>query len=176
MSRKHLIALLAAAFTLLGAQRLAARAATENPAPPRDPAHAHNSHAAHHPPPASKIDANHVRWAADAPLREGMRRMKTAIDGSIHQESGQLDQARVLAIASEVDQAAAFMFATCKLEQDPDAALHGLLARLMAGAEALRRGPDEVAALGAMRAALTDYVRLFDDPTFHASPSGAPGD
>jgi hypothetical protein len=176
MPTKHPVALLAATFALLGAQTLAARAATENPAPPREPTHAHDSHAGHHPPAASTIDANHVRWATDAPLREGMRRMKTAVDGSIHQASGQLDQARVQAIASEVDQAAAFMFATCKLERDPDAALHGLLARLMAGAEALRRGPDEVAALASMRAALTDYVRLFDDPTFHAAATGAAGD
>lgn len=120
--------------------------------------HAHHAHAA-----APEIDPGHVRWATDAPLRDGMRRMHDAIAGVA---STHPDRARALVVAAEVDQAAAYMFANCKLEAEPDVALHGLLARLMAGAQALRQDPDDAAALLPMRAALVDYARLFDDPTF----------
>lgn len=113
-----------------------------------------------------RIDPDHVRWTTDAPLREGMRRMRDAIHALGDHASDHPDQELVLKAATEVDEAAAFMFANCQLEAEPDVALHGLLARLMAGAQALRQQPDDAAALTPMRAALLDYTRLFDDPAF----------
>jgi hypothetical protein len=56
------------------------------------------------------------------------------------------------------------MFANCKLEAEPDIALHGVLARLMAGTQALRADPASAAPVAGMRSAVTDYARLFDDP------------
>lgn len=52
----------------------------------------------------------------------------------------------------------------CRLEPEPDVALHGILARLVAGSEALRGAPADPAPVAGMRDALADYVRLFDDP------------
>ena len=56
------------------------------------------------------------------------------------------------------------MFANCDLEPEPDVALHGILARLMAASEALREAPADPAPVAGMREALADYGRLFDDP------------
>ena len=56
------------------------------------------------------------------------------------------------------------MFANCKLEPEPDLALHGVLARLMAGTRSLHAHPADAAPVAAMRAAVQDYGRLFDDP------------
>ena len=125
-------------------------------------AHAQH-HDQHH---GSGVPADHVRWAPDAPLQEGMRRMRDALEGLAHHEMGHLDETQVDNLATEVDDAAAFMFANCKLEPEPDVALHGVLARLMAGAEALHANPADPAPVADMRAALQDYPKLFDDPGF----------
>ena len=58
------------------------------------------------------------------------------------------------------------MFAQCELASEPDAALHQLLVRLMAGANALDANPSDLAPLDAMEMAVADYTRLFDDPDF----------
>ena len=67
-------------------------------------------------------------------------------------------------MAGDVDAAVESMFANCRLEPEPDVALHGILARLMAGSKALRDAPADPAPVGPMRDALADYERLFDDP------------
>lgn len=122
---------------------------------------------------AASVPVDHVRWTPDAPLQEGMRRMRDALEGLKHHEMGHLDETQVLNLATEVDEAAAFMFAHCKLTPEPDVALHGLLAQWMAGAEALRANPIDAAAVAPMRAALEDYPRLFDDPAFfETEPQG----
>lgn len=175
MYPKRAITLLMPMVLLVAATGHAAAGATDAGSTPRAPAQAqaqepregHDGHHAHHATAdVADIEADHVRWETDAPLRQGMRRMRDAIDGIGDAASAGPDQARVLAAAAEVDQAAAFMFANCKLDPKPDAALHGLLARLMAGAQALRQAPDDADALVPMRAALIDYGGLFDDPAF----------
>jgi hypothetical protein len=60
------------------------------------------------------------------------------------------------------------MFANCKLDPEPDHALHDILARLMSGARALHAMPADPTPVASMRAALEDYPRLFDDPTLLA--------
>lgn len=122
-------------------------------------------HAQHH---GTVVSAGHVRWAPDPPLQQGMRRMRDALAGLAHHEMGHLDETQVDNLATEVDEAAAFMFANCKLEPEPDVALHGVLARLMAGAEALHAAPADPTPVADMRAALEDYTKLFDDPALFA--------
>jgi hypothetical protein len=158
--------LLAMALALLAGTARAALADSAPAAEPATSALGHGGHHGHHSPvsPAG-VPADHVPWATDAPLRDGMRRMRDAIAGVGHDESGQSDQDQALVAATEVDQAAAYMFANCTLAAEPDAALHGLLARLMAGAQALRQHPVPAAALASMRATLVDYAQLFDDDT-----------
>ena len=69
-------------------------------------------------------------------------------------------------MAAEVEDAAAYMFGHCTLAPEPDAALHGVLARLLGGARALAADPADTTPVAAMREAVADYPRLFDDPDF----------
>lgn len=128
-------------------------------------AHAeHDGHAAHDVDAASQVPAGHTPWTPDAPLIEGMARVREAMTGLAHHEMGHLGESNVLVLAGDIDDAIAYMFANCKLEAEPDIALHGVLARLMAGTQALRADPASAAPVAGMRAAVTDYARLFDDP------------
>ncbi|MBD7989058.1 DnrO protein [Luteimonas sp. Sa2BVA3] len=130
--------------------------------------HDHGTHAAHagpadHAAPAA-IPSDHVRWTPDAPLVDGMGQVRKAVATLAHLEMGHLGEAHVLTLAGDVDAAVESMFANCRLEPEPDVALHGILARLMAGSKALRDAPADPAPVGPMRDALADYERLFDDP------------
>ena len=125
-------------------------------------AHAHDdAHAGH-----AAVDADvpvpegHEPWTPDAPLIEGMSRIRTAVAG-METAAGPAATAGHLA---DVDEAIRFIFANCRLEPAPDAALHGVLARLQAASGALHADPADTAALSSMRAAVANYEVLFDDP------------
>jgi len=135
-----------------------------------DHQHDPDHHAARHG--ALEIPADHVRWTPDEPLIAGMRRVAAAVDGLAHHEMGHLNDEQVLSLSREVDEAIAYMFAHCSLEPEPDVALHGLLARLMAGTRDLEQDPASATAVAGMRAAVEDYTKLFEDPGFPA-PSQA---
>src|SRR3546814_16854299 len=76
------------------------------------------------------VPGNHVKWTPDAPLVEGMSRVRTALEG-LESESHP-DDAAVAALATDIDSAVEYMFANCQLPPAPDVALHAVLARLMA--------------------------------------------
>ena len=106
------------------------------------------------------VPEGHAQWEPDAPLIEGMSRVRTAIDGL-----GQApDEAAVLAGAAEVDAAVEYMFENCSLPVEPDIALHAILARLMAGTQALNANPADTAPVHDMHGAVANYEALFDDP------------
>src|SRR5690606_5016495 len=94
----------------------------------------------------------------------GMSRVRKAVATLAHLEMGHLDARQVLTVADDIDAAIEDMFANCRLAPEPDVALHGILARLMAASKALREVPEDPAPAATMRAALADYARLFDDP------------
>lgn len=106
------------------------------------------------------VPDNHVKWEPDAPLVEGMSRVRGAIDGL--GQSG--DEAAVLAGAAEVDAAIEYMFENCSLPVEPDVALHAVLARLMAATQALNADPSDTSPVHDMHAAVDNYEALFDDP------------
>ncbi len=108
------------------------------------------------------VPANHVQWTPDAPLMEGMSRVRTAL-GGLETES-HADDATVLARAADIDAAVEYMFANCKLPTEPDIALHAILARLMAGTQALKANPSDGSPVADMHAAVHNYEALFDDP------------
>jgi len=137
-------------------QNHAEQAAVQEPAP----------HAAHGAMP--DVAPDHVRWQPDEPLRQGMRRMHAVVEVLGHGEHGHVDRSQFPRLTREVEAAAADMFARCSLEPEPDAALHGILARLLGSARALRENPSDPAPIAQMRAAVADYPRLFDDPSFPA--------
>lgn len=106
------------------------------------------------------VPADHKPWTPDAPLVEGMSRVRSAI-ADLH---AQPDQATVVARAADIDSAIQYMFANCKLDPEPDIALHAVLARLIAGTQALHANPADTAPVVDMHAALANYEQLFDDP------------
>lgn len=125
-----------------------------------------------------QLSAKHVaaasvpaqRWAPDASLRAGIRRVHAAVDQLKHYEMGHMSAPMAAGRAGEVADAVTYMFAHCKLDEAPDAALHGILAPLFGAAQALQTDPaGHVAAVGDMRAALARYPQYFDDPGWDAS-------
>lgn len=135
-------------------------------------AHAHDTDHAGAATHASGVDfpvpENHEPWTPDAPLMEGMSRVRAAIAALQDQPGATAVEDR----AADIDAAVAYMFENCKLPAEPDIALHAILARLMAGTQALHADPDDTAPVADMHAAVENYERLFDDP---GSTSDGPG-
>ena len=104
------------------------------------------------------------RYVTDAPLRTGMARVTAALVELHSYEAGQMSADAALERVATIEAAARYMFANCKLPAAPDAALHGMLVPLLAGAAALKQDPQDLAAVAAMRHAVADYPRYFDDP------------
>lgn len=104
------------------------------------------------------------RWTPDAPLRAGMRSAYQAVDELQHAEKGHMSAAMTRDRAATVVAAVTSMFANCKLNAEPDAALHGILVPLLSAAQALQANPDNTAPVADMRAAIAHYPRYFNDP------------
>ncbi len=126
----------------------------------------HSGHAAHATEATPAIPAQ--RWATDAPLRAGMRQVSASVNILALDRAGRLDAGRRTAAAAQIDAAIKDMIANCKLEPDADAALHGLLAKFMIGADAARKGPLSAAGLTSMQEALARYPQMFNDPDWAA--------
>lgn len=124
------------------------------------PQQLHAEHAAQSPPVAVPAQ----RWAPDAPLRQGMRRARVAVENLERYEAGQMGATDAVRQAAEVEAAVVFMFSNCKLAPEPDEALHGILVPLITAAQALKADPKRLAAIGEMRAAIEYYPQYFDDP------------
>lgn len=118
---------------------------------------------------AAGADAPVQRWAADAPLREGMTRVRAALEELRHYEMGHMTPAMARERAVAIEDAVAGMFAHCKLAADADAALHGTLLPLLTAAQRLDKDPRDLSAIAAMRHAVAAYPQRFDDPQW---PSG----
>ena len=123
-----------------------------------DPA-AHAAHAGHD----ARPQAPAHRWATDVPLRAGMRNLREATETLHHYEMGHLDDVQRDNAVDKIDAAIQDMIAHCTLKPDADAALHGLLATFIAGANAARAGTFGKAELVPMQDALTQYPRMFED-------------
>jgi hypothetical protein len=104
-----------------------------------------------------------VRWASDAPLREGMRRVRATTQALAHAAHGHLDAGQVQGISAELEGAVRAMFANCRLAPGPDAALHPLLARVLQVSTSLAGGGFDAAALAELQAVLARYPELFED-------------
>lgn len=129
-----------------------------NPSPAIHAAHAQETT-------TSTADRGDKRWATDPALRDGMRRVRQGVQALERGARGRPDAAK----AADIDGAVNYMIANCQLEPDADAALHGLLAKFLVGADAARTGKNIPAALADMQAALKQYPELFDDPAWNAA-------
>lgn len=131
------------------------------------------THADAHAPAAPALPGLPVTpWPGDRALREGMRRMQRAVEALGHAEHHHLDAGQTIAAAQQVQAAAEYMIANCKLAPEPDAALHGLLATLLTGAAAIKADPATTAPVAEMREAMALYPRLFQDADWQADTSG----
>ena len=122
----------------------------------------HEGHAQHRPAP---VLAEGQRWATDPPLRAAMTRIREAVERNApayDQQRLQTADAETLANAVESD--ITYMIANCRLDSEPDAALHALIGRMMNAAAALRKDPISEAGLPRLVAVLHEYQATFDHP------------
>lgn len=130
-------------------------------------AHEHAGHAqaaAPVPPPAQP-------WAADATQAADMGEIHTALEQLRHYEMGHMDAALAKDRVGAIEDAAADIFAKCKLAPEQDAVLHGMLVPLLAAAQKFEADPRDLSQLQAMRVAVAEYPRYFEAPDW-AAPSG----
>ncbi|MHB8913282.1 MAG: DnrO protein [Lysobacter sp.] len=129
-------------------------------------ARAQNGHDHHAPATAVAQAVPAQRWATDAPLRTGMGRIRTAVDALQHYERGHMGPEQAIALATQIEGDVTYLVANCKLQPQADVALHVIIAELVAGAQALKANPANLAAIPPMREVLADYARNFNDPGF----------
>ena len=120
---------------------------------------AHHDHAAH----TAATQTPTQRWTTDAPLRAGMRDLREATELLNHYQMGHLDDVQRDNAVAAIDAAIKNMIANCKLKPDADTALHGLLAKFIAGADAARAGKFTKVELVPMQEALARLPQLFVD-------------
>ena len=127
-----------------------------------------DDHAAHqHGHQAADLQLDHgQRWQTDAPLREGMERIRAAVAAAADHTNatGGLNASSGKVLADEIDAGIAYMVTHCRLAPQADANLHILIGQ-MAEAATLAREPNESpGALAQMRAALDTYSHYFAHP------------
>jgi hypothetical protein len=153
---KAILLAAAAVLALLSANVLPAQHVATDAEPEH---HAHAAHGA-----APELAAGQ-RWATDAPLRESMLRIRDGVAASaaaFHEGALSADEAQALATAVDAD--VQFMIANCRLAPEPDAALHALIGRMLAAAEALRADPAAPGGMPELVSVLRDYGASFDHP------------
>ena len=127
----------------------------------------HDAHAAHGAPP---VLPEGQRWATDEPLRAAMTRIREAVERSAPAHGArQLQAAGAGALATAVEQDIAYMVANCRLEPEPDAALHALIGRMANAAAMLKEDPLSDAGLPELVAVLHEYQATFDHPGWTAA-------
>lgn len=140
-------------------------------------AHAAQGHAHEHAPgaqaPVLKLNAG-KKWASDEPLRQGMTRIRDAVEArlpAVHR--GQLGTAQYAALGSEIDAQIAGIVSHCKLEPAADEVLHVILAEMIEGNETLQgKNAKARRSAGVVKVvhALTQYGKHFEHPGWK-SPS-----
>ena len=125
---------------------------------------AHHDH--HHDKHAAELSLDHgKKWQTDAPLRQGMQRIRDAALQAVpafHQDRfSQTDAAKLAAhIRAQVD----YLVEHCKLEPRADASLHALIGELLLGADTLEREPLSMQGLPGIIQTLRVYPDYFDHP------------
>ena len=126
------------------------------------PVHAQHVHAN----PAPPASHSATRWAADAPLRAGMRGARDVVAALEHGRRGHLNAGQVRRLAAQLEGHVHGIFANCKLVPQADAELHSILLPLLNGARALAADPGNLHPVAPMQRALAAYARRFKDPGF----------
>ncbi|MCZ2415873.1 MAG: hypothetical protein LC136_16635 [Burkholderiales bacterium] len=156
--RRSLGAMLAAAVLTAGALAgTAAWAAAEH-------SHGHDAH-------ALELNAG-KKWATDDPLRQGMTKIRDAVDAklpAVHR--GKMSTAQYAALGGEIDAQIAHIVQNCKLDPKADEVLHVILADLMEGNEILQgKKAKQKRSAGVVKIvhSLEQYGNYFDHPGWKA--------
>lgn len=124
-----------------------------------------HGHAGH---PAMQLELEHGRtWQTDAPLREGMSRIRQGVM-SASQNGKSPSAAQAGQLVGDIERAVADMVARCRLAPKADANLHILLGRLLSAATKLKANPNAADGLPQMREVLDLYPRYFAHPGWQA--------
>jgi len=142
-------------------------AALAAPAAAQSQAHSHDGAAAT----AHALKLNQGRkWATDAPLREGMTRIRALVAPRLDDaHAGRLTPAQYRELAARIEGEVGTIVAECKLEPQADAMLHLVIADLLGGAEAMagkQAGQRPGQGMAKVAQALDGYGRYFDHPGF----------
>ncbi len=132
-----------------------------------------HDHAAHASLDGTQVQVPSVRWKVDAPLQDGMGRIHQALEELRHYEMGHMSEAMAQDRAGLILEAGAYIFAHCKLEPQQDAVLHDMLVPLLAAAQKLKEHPQDMSEVAAMRKAVVNYPRYFDDPGWDANAASS---
>lgn len=107
------------------------------------------------------------RWASDAPLRQGMGKIRGALQAkleAVHHDTLADEQYKPLADTTQ--QQLAYIVSHCKLKPEADAALHGIIGRMSQAADAMAGKSEVKPRAGAMLLAdaLDEYGKTFEHP------------
>ncbi len=106
------------------------------------------------------------RWATDAPLRQGLERIRDAVAPIVAASTARpLTKDEGTALSGAIKDQVQYLVENCKLEPKADAALHVLLNDFLEGADAVVAGdPNSKAGLERIMQALNLYPQYFDHP------------
>jgi len=110
------------------------------------------------------------KWAADAPLRDGMSRIRALVEPQLAPaHAGKVNATQYAALAGRIETEVGGIVANCKLEPEADAALHAVIAEIGAGTDAMagknaQQRPAQ--GLGPVAKAVNDYAGQFEHPGF----------
>lgn len=135
------------------------------PATAQTGTHGHEAAAPH------KLTLDHGRkWATDAPLRDGMSRIRGLVAPRVgDSRAGKVDAAEYRRLAAQLETEVGTIVAECKLEPKADAMLHLIVADLLQGADAMAGKTESLRpaqGLAKVATALNDYGAHFDHPGF----------
>lgn len=167
----HPIRLQRLTTAIAAAAFVAAAALAAGPAqaqtPTQAPAHEHGHDAAT----PAKLSLDHgKKWATDAPLRDGMNRIRAIVEpqlGPAH--AGKLGKAQYAALAGQIETEVGGIVANCKLDPKADEVLHAVIGEIGAGTDAMSgktAGKRPAQGLVQVANAVNDYAAHFDHPGF----------
>jgi hypothetical protein len=165
MNRKQRMSPWALSLAVVAAALAAACTPVAMAATPAAPAGAHAHDGAH----GTKLRLDHGRkWATDAPLREGMTRIRALVAPQVAgTHGGTIGAAEYAALAAKVEVEVGNIVTNCKLPPEADAALHVVLGQLAEGTGTMAgRTPGAQPRKGLLQvvAAVNEYGRYFEHP------------
>jgi hypothetical protein len=112
---------------------------------------------------------NGQRWQSDEALRTGMNRMRDVMATALPKiHRGKLSAAEFTALAGKVQEQIDYVTANCKLPEDADLVLHGILEQIIGGADAMKARTKQGGGAAKIVGALNVYGKSFDHPGWKA--------